>query len=48
VPYHVSTLTILWDKTGKLYGQGAGLRVLVDGKEVAAADTLKQVTLKLR
>jgi hypothetical protein len=28
--------------------QGAGLRVLADGKEIAAADTLKQVTGKLR
>ena len=48
VPYHVCTLTILLDKTGKLYGQGAGLRVLADGKEVAAADILKKVTEKLR
>ena len=36
VPYHGRMLTILWDKTGERYGKGAGLRVLADGKEIAA------------
>jgi len=35
LPYHGHLLTILWDATGKRYGKGAGMRLLVDGKEVA-------------
>jgi hypothetical protein len=47
VSYHGRSLTILWDKTGKRYNRGAGLRVLVDGKEIAHSDTLQRVTGKL-
>ncbi|MEV6634845.1 discoidin domain-containing protein [Actinoplanes sp. NPDC051470] len=31
VPYHGHNLTVLWDRTGSAYGQGAGFRVYVDG-----------------
>jgi hypothetical protein len=48
VPYHGRLLTILWDKTGKRYGKGAGLSVLVDGHEIAHSDTLSRVSGKLR
>lgn len=48
IPYHGRMLTILWDKTGERYHQGGGLRVLVDGQEVARSDTLKSVRGKLR
>ena len=48
VPYHGRMLTILWDKTGKRYGKGAGLRVLVDGNEIVHSDTLSRVSGKLR
>jgi hypothetical protein len=44
VPYHGRMLTILWDKTGKRYGKGAGLRVLVDGNEIVHSDTLSRVS----
>jgi hypothetical protein len=44
VPYHGRLLTILWDKTGKKYGRGAGLRVLADGKEIASSATLKRIS----
>ena len=47
VPYHGRTLTILWDKTGKHYGKGPGLRVLADGKEIAHDNSMKRVTGKL-
>jgi hypothetical protein len=47
VSYHGRTLTILWDKTGTRYNRGAGLRVLVDGKEIAHAGRLQRVTAKL-
>ncbi|MEU8270844.1 RICIN domain-containing protein [Sphaerisporangium sp. NPDC049002] len=30
-PYHGHSVTVLWDRTGGRYGQGAGLRVYVDG-----------------
>jgi hypothetical protein len=31
LPYHGHNLTVLWDRDGSAYGQGAGLRVWVDG-----------------
>jgi hypothetical protein len=43
VRYHGRWLTILWDRTGTHYGQGQGLRILVDGKEVGAADQLRRL-----
>ncbi|UOR03576.1 glycoside hydrolase [Hymenobacter aerilatus] len=47
VRYHNRMLTVLWDKTGQKYGRGKGLRVLVDGKEIARANKLERVTAKL-
>ena len=44
IPYHGRTLTILWDKTGKRYGKGAGLHIVCNGKEIATADKLTRVT----
>lgn len=34
-PYHGHNVTVLWDRTGSRYGQGAGLSVFVDGRKVA-------------
>ena len=36
LPYRGHLLTILWDRDGTRYGKGAGLRLLVNGKELAA------------
>lgn len=47
ITYHGKTLTILWDKTGDHYKRGKGLRVLADGKEIAASPKLGRVTGKL-
>ncbi len=47
LPYQGHLLTIGWDRDGKHYGKGAGLRVLADGKEIAAAPTLSKLTAKL-
>ncbi|MFA5189439.1 MAG: glycosyl hydrolase family 65 protein [Verrucomicrobiia bacterium] len=47
IAYHGRTLTILWDKTGQRYGKGQGLRVLADGREIAAAGKLQRVTGQL-
>ena len=47
IPYHGRELTVLWDKDGRRFGRGAGLRVFADGREVAAAPTLQRLTGKL-
>jgi hypothetical protein len=48
LPYHSHLLTILWDSTGKRYGRGAGLRLLIDGKQVAERKTLGPITYELK
>ncbi len=47
VPYHGHDVTIVWDRTGKKFGRGKGLRILVDAREAAAAKDLQRVTAKL-
>jgi len=47
VKYHGVILTVVWDKDGKHYGRGAGLRVLADGQEIAKSTTLERITGKL-
>jgi len=47
VKYHDHMLTVIWDKDGSRYGRGAGLRLLVNGKEIAQANKLERVTGKL-
>jgi hypothetical protein len=48
VPYHGKNLTIIWDKTGKKYGRGAGLTVLANGKKIAHSASLSRVTGSFR
>jgi hypothetical protein len=47
VSYHGHTVAVQWDADGSHYGQGAGLMVEVDGKKVASAKTLQQVTANI-
>ena len=47
IVYHGRTLTILWDSTGQRYHKGQGLRILADGREIAAADRLQRITGQL-
>jgi hypothetical protein len=47
VPYRGRSLTILWDRDGRRYGRGKGLRVLADGREIARADALVPLTATL-
>ena len=47
VPYHGKTLTIAFDRTGQRYGRGAGLRVYVDGEEVANRPDLGRLEARL-
>lgn len=46
--YHGRIITIMWDKTGRKYGKGKGLRIFANGKEIAKAHSLHRVTVKLR
>lgn len=43
--YHDQMLTVLYDKTGQKYGNGHGLRVLADRKEIDASKTLVRLTV---
>jgi hypothetical protein len=46
-PYKGRSVSIVWDRTGQRYGQGAGLRLIVDGKTIATSDKLQRLTAKL-
>jgi len=46
-PYHGHNVTVLWDRTGSRYGQGAGLHLYVDGKNVANQAGLSAVTVNV-
>lgn len=43
VKYKNQIITIFWDKDGSKYKRGAGLTVLVDGKQVAHSDKLESI-----
>jgi hypothetical protein len=47
LPYHGHLLTVLWDETGKRYGRGKGMALMVDGKRVAAREGLGKLEGKL-
>jgi hypothetical protein len=47
VGYRGRRVSIVWDKPGQRYKLGAGLRVLVDGKEVASSPALGKLTAPL-
>ncbi len=47
VRYHGRALTILWDRTGRKFGRGQGLRVFADGRETARAAGLRRITGRL-
>ncbi|KAK4040402.1 carbohydrate-binding module family 13 protein [Parachaetomium inaequale] len=47
VAYHGHTVTVIWDKTGQRYGQGAGLQAYVDGRMAASRDTLGPLSVNV-
>lgn len=47
INYHGKTLKVIWDKTGRKYNQGKGLRVFADGKQVYRAAKLKPAIIQL-
>jgi hypothetical protein len=44
VAYHGHLVGVLWDRTGRKFHRGAGLRLFVDGKEVAHSAKLQKLT----
>jgi hypothetical protein len=47
VNYHGHDLAVTWDRDGSRYGVGAGLRVFVNGTELASSPTLGKLTVTL-
>jgi hypothetical protein len=47
VPYHGHLISIVWDKTGRRYGLGAGLRVMEDGKTRGSSPKLEKLRVVL-
>lgn len=47
VPYHGHRITVLWDRTGKRFGRGPGLRVYADGREIGRRASLGRLTANL-
>src|SRR5207249_3442267 len=45
--YHGHRLCIFWDKTGRRYGKGAGLQLIVDGQSLALSPSLQRLTAEL-
>lgn len=43
--YHGKLITVLWDKKGKKYLKGKGLKIYVDGKLEAESDEIKKIIL---
>ena len=47
IPYRGRTLAILWDKDGRRFGKGKGLRLFASGRELAHAPELARLTAPL-
>jgi len=47
VPYRGRSVSIMWDRFGKRFNRGEGLRVYVDGTEAAASPKLSQLTVRI-
>ncbi|MGJ3561868.1 discoidin domain-containing protein [Streptomyces sp. INA 01156] len=47
LPYHGHNLSVLFDRSGRHYGHGAGLSVWLDGRRIHRQDDLEPVTLTI-
>ena len=47
VRYHGHELTLLWDRSGKKYGRGIGMTLIIDGKVAANLPQLTRLELEL-
>jgi len=45
--YHGRSICVCWDKTGMRYHKGKGLRIYIDGKEVAAHNSIGRISLNI-
>ena len=48
LPYHGHLLTVLWDESGKRYGRGKGMMLLVDGRQVATRKDLGPLDYEMK
>lgn len=47
VPYHGHNVTLMYDKAGDRYHQGPGFHVYVDGRQVAWAPSVRDLTVRI-
>ena len=47
LPYHGHNVTVLWDRDGTKYKEGAGMRVYVDGQLARESATLEPMTVNV-
>ncbi|GAA4612900.1 discoidin domain-containing protein [Actinoallomurus liliacearum] len=47
VPYHGHNVTVLWDRDGSHYQQGAGMRIYLDGRLVQQSAALRNTTVHI-
>ncbi|WP_372647734.1 discoidin domain-containing protein [Draconibacterium sp.] len=47
VVYHGYNVSIVWDKTGERYKKGKGFRILADGKTIASAEQVQDLSAYL-
>jgi len=47
LPFRGHRLSVVWDKSGRRYGLGAGLHILADGERIGTSTTLSKLTVKL-
>jgi hypothetical protein len=47
VPYHGTSISIVWDLTGKRFGSGAGLAIFANGREIGRARRLERLVAAL-
>ncbi len=47
VPYHGRSLSVVWDRTGRKFGRGAGFALYCDGRRIARAPHLGRLVARL-
>jgi hypothetical protein len=48
LPYHGHLLTVMWDQTGRHYGRGKGLTLLIDGRQSASRTDLGPLSAEMK
>ncbi|MEZ5303526.1 MAG: discoidin domain-containing protein [Verrucomicrobiales bacterium] len=47
LPYRGRTLSVIWDRDGRRYGRGSGLRVFADGEEIGSSAKLGRIEVSV-